>query len=258
MTTALITGASSGIGLEFARQLAARGDDLVLVARNEAKLTEVASQLTARHNVNVEVLVADLGTCEGLDAVAQRVASTDRAVDVLVNNAGFGVKTRFLDTDLETELSTIDVLVKAVMVLSHAAGKAMTARGHGLIINVSSVASFMATGTYSAAKAYVTVFSESLATQLAGTGVHVMALCPGFTHTEFHQRGDIPVDKTSAFGKRLWLTAEQLVSEALKDADAGKFVSVPGTQYKVLVSGLRLVPRRVVNAALSNRHRPQK
>ena len=149
-------------------------------------------------------------------------------------------------------------VVKAVVVLSHAAGRAMRERGRGAIINVSSVAGFMASGTYSAAKSYVTVFSESLAGQLAGTGVTVTALCPGFTHTDFHASADIDVDKTSAIGKRLWLDADRLVRDCLADVDAGRVISVPGKQYKVATQLLRHVPRSIVRAgALSNRHRPR-
>ena len=259
MTTALITGASSGIGLEFARQLAARGDDVVLVARNEQRLNELATELQARYHVTADVLPADLAQPDDLARVAARVADPDRPIDVLVNNAGFGVRTTFLQTPVETEMASVDVMVKAVVVLSHAAGRAMQERAHGQIINVSSVASFMASGTYSAAKSYVTVFSESLAAQLRGSGVRVMALCPGFTHTEFHQRGDIPVDKTSALGKRLWLDADRLVADALADAEAGKTVSVPGRQYKAIVTALRYLPRSIVaRGVLSSRHRPQK
>lgn len=259
MSTALVTGASAGIGKEFCEQLAGRGYDLVVVARNAERLEELSQQLTRRYGIDVEVLAADLAQADDLARVAERVADTGRPVDLLVNNAGFGVKTKFVDTPVETEIESIDVMVKAVVVLSHAAAKAMTTRGSGAILNVSSVASFMASGTYSAAKSYVTVFSESLAAQLAGTKVRVMALCPGFTHTEFHERGGIPVDKTSNFGKRLWLDADRLVSDALNDLDAGKVVSVPGKQYKAIVTALRYVPRKIVSqGVLSNRHRPQK
>ena len=190
--------------------------------------------------------------------VAERLQETSKPVGLLVNNAGFGLKTAFLDTDVEKEIASVDVMVKAVVVLSHAAGRAMRERGRGAIINVSSVAGFMASGTYSAAKSYVTVFSESLAGQLAGTGVTVTALCPGFTHTDFHASADIDVDKTSAIGKRLWLDADRLVRDCLADVDAGRVISVPGKQYKVATQLLRHVPRSIVRAgALSNRHRPR-
>lgn len=258
MTTALVTGASAGIGREFCEQLAARGHDLVVVARRAERLEEIKAEIEARHGVKVEVLAADLAVADDLRRVAERVGRRDEPVDVLVNNAGFGVKTSFLDTPVEKEIESVDVMVKAVVVLSHAAGRAMRERGRGAIINVSSVAGFMASGTYSAAKSYVTVFSESLAGQLAGTGVTVTALCPGFTHTDFHASAGIDVDKTSAIGKRLWLDADRLVRDCLADVDAGRVISVPGKQYKVATQLLRHVPRSIVRAgALSNRHRPR-
>lgn len=255
---ALVTGASAGIGKEFCEQLAARGDNVVLVARRADRLEELKAHLEKRYRVHAEVLAADLANPDDLKRVAERVAQASDPIEVLVNNAGFGLKTAFLDTDVEKEIASVDVMVKAVVVLSHAAGRAMRERGRGAIINVSSVAGFMASGTYSAAKSYVTVFSESLAGQLAGTGVTVTALCPGFTHTDFHASADIDVDKTSAIGKRLWLDADRLVRDCLADVDAGRVISVPGKQYKVATQLLRHVPRSIVRAgALSNRHRPR-
>ena len=255
---ALVTGASAGIGKEFCEQLAARGDNVVLVARRADRLEELKAHLEKRYRVHAEVLAADLANADDLKRVAERVAQASDPIEVLVNNAGFGLKTAFLDTDVEKEIASVDVMVKAVVVLSHAAGRAMRERGRGAIINVSSVAGFMASGTYSAAKSYVTVFSESLAGQLAGTGVTVTALCPGFTHTDFHASADIDVDKTSAIGKRLWLDADRLVRDCLADVDAGRVISVPGQQYKVATQLLRHVPRSIVRAgALSNRHRPR-
>ena len=258
MTTALVTGASAGIGREFCEQLAARGHDLVVVARRAERLEEIKAEIEARHGVKVEVLAADLAVADDLRRVAERVCRRDEPVDVLVNNAGFGVKTSFLDTPVEKEIESVDVMVKAVVVLTHAAAGAMVERRRGTVINVSSVASFMASGTYSAAKSYVTVFSESIAAQLHGTGVTVTALCPGFTHTEFHERGEIPVDKTSPLAKRLWLDVDRLVRDGLAGVDAGKVVSVPGRQYKAITGLLRVVPRPLVRSPrLSNRHRPR-
>lgn len=257
MTTALVTGAGAGIGREFCEQLAARGDDLVVVARNAERLASMKVDLEQRHGVGVELLVADLADADDLQRVADRLADRNAPIDILVNNAGFGVKTAFLDTPVEKEIESIDVMVKAVVVLTHAAGAAMRERGRGTVVNVSSVASFLASGTYSAAKSYVTVFSESIAAQWHGTGVSVTALCPGFTHTEFHERGGIAVDKTSPVAKRLWLDADRLVADCLADVDAGKVVSVPGRQYKAITGLLRVVPRRLVRSPrLSSRHRP--
>lgn len=236
---ALVTGPTAGIGLEFARQLAARDHDLVLVARDEARLEAVAEELRAAYGVTVEVLPADLGDRSALAGVEARLADPDRPVDVLVNNAGFGLKGRFLDNTVEQEQALLDVLVVAVMRLCHAALVPMTERGSGQIVNVSSVAGFLPRGTYSAAKAYVTRFSEWAHHEYAGSGVQVMALCPGFVRTEFHQRMDVGRDSAPSF---LWLDAPELVAAALADLDAGKPISVPSLRYKAIVAGARYVP----------------
>lgn len=243
--TALVTGATSGIGLEFARQLAAGGHDLVIVARDTARLERVAAELTDRYAAHVETFPADLAVRAELQRVADRLADPDRPVDVLVNNAGFALKGRFLQNDIADEERHLDVLVRAVLVLSHAGAQAMTARGRGRIVNVSSVAGFIASGTYSAAKAWVTTFTEGLASELAGTGVTATALCPGFTHTEFHQRAGIRMDSTPGF---MWLDARRLVADALADVEKGRVLSVPGAQYKAIVGLLRVVPRSLVRA----------
>ena len=246
MATALVTGATAGIGAEFARQLATRGDDLVLVARDRERLEAYAEDLRGRHRVEVEVLVADLTDRAQLATVEARLRDATRPVDLLVNNAGFGVNQLFLDGDLDAEQSMLDVLVTAVMRLTHAALPGMVARGTGGVINVSSVASFIAGGTYSAAKSWCTVFSESVDRQLVGTGVTVMALCPGFTHTEFHQRGGMDVSHLPDW---MWLDAPDLVRGALADFRRGKPVSVPGAQYKTIRVLTSVLPRPLVRRA---------
>ncbi|HEX5512050.1 MAG TPA: SDR family NAD(P)-dependent oxidoreductase, partial [Actinomycetales bacterium] len=168
MGTALVTGGSVGIGRAFAQRLAKDGYDLVLVARSKDRLEEVASELRSRYGVEVEVLAADLGQRPDMQRVADRLAEAQRPVDVLVNNAGFGLRKSFLGSDVEDQEQMLEVLCRAVLVLSHAAGRAMSDRGKGSIINVSSVAGFAAMGTYSAAKAWVTTFSEVLAGELRG------------------------------------------------------------------------------------------
>jgi short-subunit dehydrogenase len=245
MTTALVTGATAGIGAAFARRLAARGHDLVLVARDASRLRALAEQLP----VDVEVLPADLADNEGCARVEQRCAA---GVDLLVNNAGLGTKGAFHRVPLDDEEHLLRLNVRAVLRLTHAALPAMVARGHGAVVNVSSVAGFApgARGaTYSASKAWVTNFSESLHLQYAGQGVHVLALCPGFTRTEFHARADMDV---SGIPDRLWLDADDVVRTALRDLDAGKAISVPGAQYKAVVAASRIFPtgarRRVVRA----------
>jgi uncharacterized protein len=239
--TALVTGATAGIGLEFARQLARRGHDLVLVARDEPRLASVADELRAAHGVEVEVLRADLVDAADLALVEHRLADRERPVDLLVNNAGFGLKKRFLDNPVDDEVAMLQVLVTAVLRLSHAALGAMTERGHGGVINVSSVAAFLPRGTYSAAKAWVNSFSEWAAHEYRGAGVTVTALCPGFTKTEFHER--MQVRRGDGF---LWLDAEFLVDKALEDHAKGRVFSVPGAQYKAVVALSRAVPTGVL------------
>ena len=254
MTTALVTGATAGIGKEFAIQLAARGHDLVLVARDVERLEELAAELRGQRGVQVEILPADLSDAAATRRVADRLADENAPVEILVNNAGFGMKKSFLVNDLEAEEGMLDVLVRAVLVLSHAAGRAMKARGHGQIINVSSVAGWLASGTYSAAKSWVTVFSEGLAGELAGSGVTVTALCPGFVRTEFHARAKI---RDNAFPDAMWLDAPTLVRDCLADVEAGKVISVPSVTYKALSTLLKVVPRRFVRSGgVVTRHRP--
>ncbi|KGN37964.1 SDR family NAD(P)-dependent oxidoreductase [Knoellia subterranea] len=253
MTTALVTGATAGIGREFALQLAARGDNVVLVARDVARMEAFAAELREAQGVEVEVLQADLTRREDIGRVANRLASTDAPVDILVNNAGYSLKKSFLDNEVEVEEAVFEVLARAVLVLSHAAGNAMRARGRGSIINVSSVASLLTSGTYSANKSYVSVFTEGLAAELAGTGVTATVLCPGFTHTEFHERADLDMSKLPDF---MWLDAPRLVRDALADVDKGKVVSVPGRQYKAFYTALRVIPRPLVRSRSRRAHRP--
>jgi hypothetical protein len=253
MTVAMITGATSGIGREFAGQLAAGGHDLVIVARDTDRLSAVAGEIGGATGVRVEVLAADLADRAALERVAARVAATERPVEVLVNNAGYGLGRAFLDNDVAAEEAMFEVLTRAVLVLSHAAGRAMRERGSGTIINVSSVAGWIAGGTYSAAKSWVTTFTEGLAGDLAGTGVHVTALCPGFVRTEFQQRAGH--DATKIPGP-LWLEAGPLVESCLRDAERGRVVSVPSLRYKVLGTGARLAPRALVRSGgFVSRHR---
>lgn len=248
MTVALVTGASAGLGAEFARQLAASGHDLVLVARNPDPLDALADALRADHGVRVEVLPADLADRSQLQRVADRVGQPGEVgpVDLLVNNAGFGLRTSFCGSDVADEERALDVMCRAVLVLSHAAGRAMSGRGHGAIINVSSVAAFIAGGSYSAAKAWVTTFSEGLATELAPRGITVTAVHPGFTHTEFHQRAQMNMSKLPEFA---WLDATDVVATALHDARRGRTMSVPGMQYKALTAVLQAMPRSLTSRA---------
>ena len=241
--TALITGPTAGIGRSFAHRLARTGFDLVLVARDRDRLESEAAELRSSYGVEVEVLPADLTDRVDLATVEARLADRARPVDLLVNNAGFGLKKRFLDNSVDEELAMLEVLVTAVMRLSHAALGPMSERGSGGIINVSSVASFLPRGTYSAAKSWVNSFSEWAAHEYRPQGVTVTCLCPGFTRTEFHERMDVGRDSAPDF---LWLDADELVATALEDHAKGKVWSIPSPQYKAIAAVARLVPTSVL------------
>ncbi len=243
MPRALVTGPTAGIGHSFAVQLAERGHDLVLVARDEQRLAQVAGDLRDRFGVDVEVLAADLADRDQLARVEQRLADRSAPVDLLVNNAGFGLKGRFLDNDVAAETAMLDVLVTAVVRLMHAALGPMVERGHGQVLNVSSVAAFLPRGSYSAAKAYVNKLGEWAAAEYAPHGVTVTTLCPGFVRTEFHERMQVGRDSAPDF---LWLDADDLVRSALADLEQGKVYSIPSTRYKVITGAARLVPRGVL------------
>lgn len=241
MTTALISGATAGIGLEFARQLADRGHDLVLVARDEPRLAGVAEDLATTYAVSVETITADLVQPDQLARVEARLADTSRPIDLLVNNAGYGLKRRFHENTADQEQAMLDVLVTAVLRLTHAALPGMIARGNGGVINVSSIAAFLPRGSYAAAKAWVNSFSEWAHNEYKPNGVRVMALCPGFTKTEFHQRMSVKRGES-----RLWLEPQFLVRTALNDYDKGRAYSVPGAQYKAVRALTRLVPSQAL------------
>ena len=239
--TALITGATAGIGASYANQLAAKGSDLVLVARDLTRLETLAAELKSAHGVQVEVLRADLSDRAQLDKVCTRAAGDD--IDLVVNNAGFGIKQPFVGGTIVAEQNLLDVLVTAVMRITHAAMPGMIARDRGGVINVSSVAGWMSSGTYSSAKAWVTSFSEALATLHKKSNVHVMALCPGYTRTEFHSRANMA---TQTIPNWMWLDVDAVVAKSLKDFEKGKPISVPGLQYKFLSLIAQYLPRPIV------------
>jgi len=243
MATALITGATAGIGAAYAKLLAKEGFDLVLVARDLPRLKGVAKELSNLHKIKAETIKADLTKPAQLAKVEKRLANNSKPIEVLINNAGFGLKDSFLVSNLAKEQELLDVLVTAPMRLSHAVLPGMIKRNSGSIVNVSSVASFIAGGTYSAAKSYLTVFSEYLHTELRDTNIKVSALCPGFTRTEFHARGKM---KMSGLPNYMWTTVDQVVAKSWRYVKAGKVICIPGWQYMLLSSIARIAPRPLV------------
>lgn len=250
---ALVTGATAGIGESFTRLLAKQGYNIALVARDEVRLHERADSLREKFGVQTFVLVADLATDAGCKAVEDYIAAYE--IEVLINNAGFGIKHPFTASTLIAEQELLDVLVRTPMRLMHVILPGMKERNSGVIINVSSVASFIAGGTYSAAKSYLTVLSESLNTELASSGVKISALCPGFTRTEFHQRGRMKMKGLPSF---MWLDSDVLVAQSWKDALANKPVSIPGWQYKLLIGVISSVPRKFVRQIGMNVRKKQR
>jgi short-subunit dehydrogenase len=244
--TALITGATAGIGAAFARRLAGEGYDLVLVARDQSRLASFGAELAGSYRVSVAPLGADLATDEGCARVQERLAGSDPPVDLLVNNAGMSLNKPFLRSTPDREELLLRLNVHAVMRLTRAALPAMVERRGGDIVNVSSVAGFgtpMPGSTYSASKAWVTNFTESIALSVRGYGVRMMALCPGYTRTEFHDRAEIDMSKIPS---RLWLRADDVVRDGLADLRSGKIVSVPDWKYKIAVFGMRHLPHRAL------------
>ena len=238
---AVVTGATAGIGESFSRLLASSKYNLVLVARDLPRLQERAQGLEAKFGIKTHIIQADLATDEGCLKVERFIV--ENQIDVLINNAGFGTSKAFTTSTLEIEQQLLDVLVRTPMRLMHVALPLMKQRNRGIIINVSSVAGYIAGGSYSASKSYLTVLTESLHTELAATDVKVSALCPGFTRTEFHQRGKMSMKGVPNF---LWLNSDRLVEQSWKDALKGKAVSVPGWQYKLLMFIVNVVPRSLV------------
>lgn len=247
---ALVTGASSGIGAAFARQLAASGTDVVVVARSTDRLSALAAEVTARFGVAADVLVADLADSHDLATVEARVAAVEQPIDLLVNNAGYGFQGEFGQIPVDDEEAEIRVNIVALVRLSHAAARRMPTTGGGAILNVSSVASFQPAplgANYAATKAYVTSLSQSLHEELKGKGVTVTALCPGLTRTEFQERGGYRIGVPDF----AWQEADEVARAGLEAAARGDAVEVPGLHNKAMVSTMRVlsmgVQRRVAS-----------
>lgn len=241
--------------MEFAWTLASAGRDLVLVARNRERLEELAQSLRQVAGVKVDVLVADLATAEGASTVAQRVADLDRPIDLLINNAGLGLGSAFVGGPIDKELAALQVMVSAVMVLSHAAAGAMVSRGRGAILNVSSVASWLGNGTYAAHKAWVTSFTEGLSVELRGTGVTATAVLPGLTRTEFHARAGL--DEYEALPGLVWLDAADVVDSALAAVRRRAVLVTPSARYGAVASLARVAPRSLIRRLAGSRKTPR-
>jgi short-subunit dehydrogenase len=243
---AVVTGASTGIGAEFTRALAARGNDLVVVSRSEERLEEVASGLERAHGTTVEVLAADLETDDGVARVEQRLADAANPVELLVNNAGFGSSGRFHEMPIENEVAQIKLNVVALVRLTRAALDGMVARGHGGIINVSSVGAYQPTpnnATYAATKSFVSSFTNAVHEELKGTGVKAMVLAPGYTHTQFHIRAN--AENSKSMPGFIWQTPDEVVKAALKAYDKGRAVCVPGGLNSVAAAFSGTMPAAV-------------
>lgn len=257
MASALITGGTSGIGHAFAQELAVRGTDLVLVARDAERLEKVAAGLAAAHGIEVETIVADLSDRADMERVAERLEDQSRPVDMLVNNAGFGLHSTVLDaTEIGQHTKALDVMCLAVLVLGGAAGRAMRERGHGQIITVASTSAAIFTGNYSAVKAWARTYSTSLALELKGTGVTATALLPGWVRTEFHERAGINATKLPGF---VWIDAGKLVRQCLDDAVKGRYESIPDWKWRLAMfladHGPRFITRRFSRILTASRKR---
>jgi short-subunit dehydrogenase len=236
-----VTGASAGIGQSFAERLAREAWDLVLVARRRDRLEELAEKLRKAHARRIEVVAADLTSPAGVHAVEQRIAA-EPTLELLVNNAGFGTSGRFAELDREAEEQELRLNVVALVRLTHAALAAFSERGHGTVINVSSLAGFQPApfnATYAATKAFVNSFTQALHEELRGSGLRVQLLCPGFTRTEFQDVAGVNTDELPAFA---WMEPDAVVEASLAGLRRGELIVIPGAGNKVMGAVLRALP----------------
>lgn len=250
MAIALVTGASSGLGEEFAWQLAAAGHEVVLVGRSRDRLSEVAHTLTGATGVAAELLPADLTTEDGRAAVVARLQDEARPVSLLVNNAGFGLGEGFLDTSWEQEKALLDIHVTAPAQLAHAAIPGMVARGHGAILTVSSIAAHLGNSTYAAHKRWQVELTQALAGQLEGTGVTATVVLPGLVRTHFHDSDQLSHMRAD-FPRQAWLDPEQVVTAALAAVRRGQTVVTPSSRYAVAGAFAAALPKRLTRGRRS-------
>ncbi|MGH8233731.1 MAG: SDR family NAD(P)-dependent oxidoreductase [Rhodanobacteraceae bacterium] len=253
---ALVTGASAGIGAEFARQLAARGRDLVITARREGRLRSLAAELHGQHGIDVQVIADDLADPTAPARIVDAATHGGRAIDMLINNAGYGVPGRYDRVDWDTHARFMHVLVDAPLQLCHLVLPAMRQRGYGRIVNVASLAGLVpatpGNTLYGPAKAFLTRVSQALAMENREHGIHVCALCPGFTHSEFHDvsqaRGLV-----SKLPSRVWMEADEVVRQGLDAVERGRVVFVPGRVNRAIKVLMDLLPDRVALGLVARR-----
>jgi uncharacterized protein len=252
---AAVTGASAGIGKVFCEKLAARGYDLLVIARDAARLESLKRELEAKHGISVDVFPADLSLDDDVSRLGGLLAGSQRLA-LLVNNAGFGTRGALADASPARQEAMLRLHTLAPMRLTQAALPVLVQNRRGAIVNVSSVASFVYSANnvnYCATKAYLTTFSEGLAAELRGSGVRVQALCPGFTHSEFHQRMEV---ETGQIPRWMWMSADRVVETSLRYLErGGPVVCVPGIRYKLMVFLLRFFPRRALGPLAALRAR---
>jgi uncharacterized protein len=245
---ALISGASSGIGATFAKHLAAKGYDLVLVARREHLLVELGDQLQLEHGVAVRVLPADLSLMTEVERVSKEISQLPD-LEILVNNAGFGTQGRFFKVPFEKHQEMLEVHVMAATRLAYAALQIFTAKGHGAIINMASLGAFVpfpGSVNYHASKAYLVAFSEGLQSELRGSGIVVQALCPGFTYSSFHDTPELSDFRRGALPPIAWGSADQVVETSLKALESGRLIVIP----RWINQGIALLARSLLTGPI--------
>lgn len=256
---ALVTGGSSGIGLAFARTLAEHGANLVLVARDDSRLEEVATQLRAGYAIDVETICADLADAAAVSRVAARIGADDKPCDIVVNNAGIALHASLLDEDTGLQDQAMAIMVTAVLKLSNAAARAMVRRGNGRIINIASASAWIYVGNYSAIKRWVVSYTQALAVELKGTGVTATAVCPGWVKTAFHDRAGLARPSLPEF---IWVDADTVAGEGLAAALKGTAVCVPSAKWRFAIfvaqHGPGAIAEKVSRLLVTSRHSPNR